>query len=297
MGYNPFYFIGQAFKNIWRNIGMSIASVLVLMACLLVSGTFYTVDKNITYNLEKLGGLNKILVYINESCADDKIREIKSKAEALNGCKSVTLITKEEALEDEKEKLGDEFSDIFEWLEEGENPYRASLEVEYEAESNVAELEKNLGAISGVDTVVSRSDMAEKVEKIKLIVSNIFLGMMVLLFVVSVFVIVTSIRLALSARKKEITVMRYVGATGFFITVPFVIEGTILGVFASLASFGIQYYVYQALRTGISSELFGIIGVLPVSAVSESLFWSFLVIGVVTGILGSVISLIKYLNK
>ena len=151
MGYSPFYFLGQAFKNLKRNCGTAIASMLVLVACLLVTGTFYALNENINYNLESVGGLNRILVYINEDCTDSRIREIKEQAQQLENAASVRLITKEEALEDEMNKLGEENEDLFKWLEEGENPYRASLEVEYKNGDRVAELEEQLGAIDGVD--------------------------------------------------------------------------------------------------------------------------------------------------
>lgn len=297
MGCGPFYFIGQAFKNIWRNIGMSIASVLVLVACLLVTGSFYCVDRNVKYNLDGLGGLNKILVYINETCTEDRTREIKEEAEKKSGAADVTLISKEQALEDEKRRLGTDYSGVFDWLDEDENPYRASLEVEYEAGADVAALEAELSSIDGVDSVVSRSDMAQRVEQIKKVISRVFLGMMILLFVVSVFVIITSIRLALSSRRKEITVMRYVGASGMFIIVPFLLEGAFLGLTASALAFGIQIYVYNAVSRGAFKELYGLITLLPASSMSTQLLFAFLGIGLLTGLFGSAISLAKYLNK
>ena len=297
MGYSPFYFIGQTMKNIWRNIGMSIASVLILVACLLVTGSFYAVDRNITYNLDGLGGLNKILVYIDESCPDDRIREIKAEAEKCKGAANVSLITKEEALEDEKAKLGEEYAGVFEWLGEGENPYRASLEIEYTPDADVAKLESDLKSIEGVDTLVSRSDLAEKVSSVKKIISRVFWGMMLLLFVVSVFVIITSVRLALSARRKEIVIMRYVGATGLFIMIPFLLEGLILGLIAALLAFGIQSVVYSLLESGIAKNFFGLLTLLPGSSMSTVLLVGFLIIGAATGLLGSIISLAKYLNK
>ena len=297
MGYSPFYFIGQTMKNIWRNIGMSIASVLILVACLLVTGSFYAVDRNITYNLDGLGGLNKILVYIDESCPDDRIREIKAEAEKCKGAANVSLITKEEALEDEKAKLGEEYAGVFEWLGEGENPYRASLEIEYTPDADVAKLESDLKSIEGVDTLVSRSDLAEKVSSVKKIISRVFWGMMLLLFVVSVFVIITSVRLALSARRKEIVIMRYVGATGLFIMIPFLLEGLILGLIAALLAFGIQSVVYSLLQNGFSKNFFGLLTLLPGSSMSTVLLLGFLAIGTATGLLGSIISLARYLNK
>ena len=297
MGYSPFYFIGQTLKNIWRNIGMSIASVLILIACLLVTGSFYAVDRNITYNLDGLGGLNKILVYINEACPDDQIRRIKAQAENCAGAKSVQLITKEEALADEKAKLGEEYAGVFDWLGEGENPYRASLEVEYSADADVKKLESDLQAIEGVDTLVSRSDLAEKVASVKSIISRVFWGMMLLLFVVSVFVIITSVRLALSARRKEIVIMRYVGATGLFIMIPFLLEGLLLGLLAALLAFGVQNVVYTLLQNGMAKNFFGLITLVPASSMSTVLLIGFLIIGTATGLLGSIISLARYLNK
>ncbi|MBQ9130474.1 MAG: permease-like cell division protein FtsX, partial [Clostridia bacterium] len=98
---------------------MDFISVLVLIACLLVTGSFYAVNENVNYNLESLGELNKILAYIEEERTDFEIRQIKEEVEALENVKSVNLITKEQALEDEKNKLGEEYADIFDWLEEG----------------------------------------------------------------------------------------------------------------------------------------------------------------------------------
>lgn len=295
MRYSPFYFIAQTFKNIWRNKGTSIASVLILMACLLVTGTFYTVSKNAEYNLDGIGGLNKIVVYINDACPDDEIRSLLGKAEDLENVKEVTLISKEDALKDEMERMSGS-SEIFKWLEEGENPYRASLEIEYNDTEKVAELEKQLSALEGVDAVVSRNSTAEKVADVKSTVSRVFIGMMILLFAVSVVVIITAIRLALTGRSKEITVMRYVGATGLFIAVPYLLEGVILGLIAALTAFGLQQYVYSLVSAGAAKELFGLISFLPASSFTGALFAIFSLIGVGTGLLGSIISLIRYLK-
>ena len=278
MGYSPFYFLGQAFKNLKRNCGTAIASMLVLVACLLVTGTFYALNENINYNLEGVGGLNRILVYINEDCTDSRIREIKEQAQQLENAASVRLITKEEALEDEMNKLGEENEDLFKWLEEGENPYRASLEVEYKNGDRVAELEEQLGAIDGVDSVASRNDLALKVNNVKTAVSRVFLGMVALLLVVSIFVIVTTVRLALANRRKEIEVMRYVGATGFFITTPFLT------------------YLYSLLSSGAGKNLFGLVSFLPASHFTGPLGLLFLAVGVGAGLLGSAISLGRYLK-
>lgn len=296
MGYSPFYFIGQTFKNMWRNRGLGIASVLILMACLLVTGAFYAVNENINYNLDSLSQLNKLIAWVDESYADDEVRQLKASVEKMDNVASVTLISKEQALQEEKEKYGEEYSEIFEFLGQEDNPYRASLEIEYKDTATVGALEEQLRGTPGVDTVVSRSVTASKVERVKEVISRVFVGLMILLFVVSVFVIVTAIRLALLARSQEITAMRYVGATGLFISVPFLLEGALLGLIAALASFGVQNYVYTVLASGASEHLFGLVELVPISSMNGVLLPGFLLIGLLTGLFGSILSMIRYLR-
>jgi cell division transport system permease protein len=296
MGYSPFYFIEQTFKNMFRGKGMTITSVLVLIACLLMSGSFYAVNENINYNLESLGEMNRILAYIDESCEDVRIREIKAQVERLSNVKEVTLISKEQALEDEKNRLGEEYAEIFEWLEEGENPYRASLEVEYLHLDGVKELEEQIGQIDGVETVKSRADTASRVRDIKKAVSAVFYVMMILLFLVSLFIIITTVRLAMSARSKEISIMRYVGASGLFIAIPYLLEGLLIGLVASLAAFVLHQNVYGLVADGINQQFWGILSMLSASSLAKETFIGFLALGLFTGLSGSVLSLVRHIS-
>jgi cell division transport system permease protein len=280
----------------FRGKGMTITSVLVLIACLLMSGSFYAVNENINYNLESLGEMNRILAYIDESCEDVRIREIKAQVERLSNVKEVTLISKEQALEDEKNRLGEEYAEIFEWLEEGENPYRASLEVEYLHLDGVKELEEQIGQIDGVETVKSRADTASRVRDIKKAVSAVFYVMMILLFLVSLFIIITTVRLAMSARSKEISIMRYVGASGLFIAIPYLLEGLLIGLVASLAAFVLHQNVYGLVADGINQQFWGILSILSASSLAKETFIGFLALGLFTGLSGSVLSLVRHIS-
>ena len=293
MGYSPFYFIEQTFKNIVRGKGMDFISVLVLVACLLVTGSFYAVNENVNYNLESLGALNKIVVYIEEERTVSEIRQIKSEVEELENVENVTLISKEQALQDEMDRLGEEYADIFEWLEEGENPYRASLEIEYENPEGAAELEKRLAKVEGVENVQSRADTANKVVELKKVISRVFVALMALLLLVSLFIIVTTIRLAMHQRSKEISVMRYVGASALFIAIPFLLEGLFIGGLAGGLAFLLQQYLYNAVAAGVNREFFGVISMLPASSMSGSLLIAFFGIGLLTGFVGSLFSVVK----
>lgn len=296
MGYSPFYFIEQTFKNIVRGKGMDFISVLVLVACLLVTGSFYAVNENVNYNLESLGELNKILAYIDEDKTDEQIRGIKESVEGLENVKSVTLISKEQALQDEMDRLGEEYADVFEWLEEGENPYRASLEIEYENPEGAAELEKRLAKVEGVENVQSRADTANKVVELKKVISRVFIALMALLFFVSLFIIITTVRLAMQQRSKEISVMRYVGASSIFIAIPFLLEGLFIGTFAAGIAFVLQQYLYDLVAAGVNREFFGILSLLPASDLSFTVLIAFFTIGIVTGLAGSLLSVIKRIN-
>jgi cell division transport system permease protein len=280
----------------FRGKGMTITSVLVLIACLLMSGSFYAVNENINYNLESLGEMNRILAYIDESCEDVRIREIKAQVERLSNVKEVTLISKEQALEDEKNRLGEEYAEIFEWLEEGENPYRASLEVEYLHLDGVKELEEQIGQIDGVETVKSRADTASRVRDIKKAVSAVFYVMMILLFLVSLFIIITTVRLAMSARSKEISIMRYVGASGLFIAIPYLLEGLLIGLVASLAAFVLHQNVYGLVADGINQQFWGILSMLSAASLAKETFIGFLALGLFTGLSGSVLSLVRHIS-
>ncbi len=297
MGYSPFYFLGQTFKNMFRSKGMSLASVLVLMACLLVTGTFYTVNENLNYNLESLGQLNRILAYINEDCPDEEIRAIKELVEEFDNVKSVRLISKEEALQDEMERLGEEYEEIFHLLmEEGDNPYRASLEIEYDQPEGVQELEELVASIEGIDSVQSRVDTAEKVADVKSAISKIFIALMALLFAVSFFIIVTTVKLSMRERSKEIAVMRYVGASGIFLAVPFLLEGLFIGgVAAGLALF-IHQYIYTMIVSGAAKDFLGIVSLLPPGTLTSELAAGFFIAALLTGLVGSIISLVRHIS-
>lgn len=296
MGYSPFYFIEQTFKNMIRSKGMTFISVLVLIVCLLVTGSFYAVSENINFNLESLGELNRILAYIDEDCSEERIREIKAEVEALENVKDVVLISKEQALEDEKNRLGEEYAEIFQWLEEGENPYRASLEIEYLQPEGVEQLEGQISAIEEIETVQSRVDTARRVSDIKEVIATVFYVLMGLLFLVSLFIIITTVRLAMSARSKEISVMRYVGASGLFIAVPFLFEGFLIGLVASLVAFVLHQNIYEMVAQGANEQFMGVLTMLPAAAMTKEILIGFLAVGLFTGLAGSGLSLIKHIS-
>ncbi len=291
--YRVSYFLGQSIKGLWRNGIMSIASITVLMSCLVVMGSFALLILNIDANLERLGLMNEIVVFVDSSVDDEGVEEIGSQLRALDNVAEVTYVSKEQALEEEKAKY-QEYPDLFE-LVENDNPLRDSFIIKYEDNAGVSTLEYQIGKIAGIAKINNRLDLAVSIEKVKNGISLVLIWFMAILFVVSIFVIINTIKLAVHSRRSEITIMRYVGATDWFVILPFIFEGIFIGLIASGLAYLIQWYIYGYV-VSMMGDSFNMIEVLAFADIRTLVAGAFVGIGVITGIIGSCISTRKYLK-
>ncbi len=293
--YSPGYFFSQAFKGIFRNGVMSFASVAVLMSCLVVLGGFALLVHNININLEQFGLLNEIVVFVNEDATEEEIVAIEEKIRSLDNVSKVVRETKAEALQKQKDKAGEEYADIYDIFTDETNPLTDTFTVTYEDNDKVVTLAYVLNQIEGVYRVNNRMDLATTISSFKQTVLLIFTWFLLILSVVTLFVIINTIKLSVFSRRHEISIMRYVGATGWFITLPFVLEGIIIGLFASAAAYFIEWYFYLYVEKMVASEL-QMITIVGFDALQMPLLVGFLGVGVLAGIVGSSISLGKYLK-
>lgn len=298
--YSLTYLISQAFKSLTRNSMMTVASVAVLMSCLLVMGTFSLLVLNINYNLDKLGDMNQLVVYCKADLTEPQIEAVGAKIRAVDNVDTQKLVfkSKKDVFNEEKEKYsGNEKTLAFfiDMEQKGQNPYPGTFIITYEDASKVEDMEYELTRIDGVDKVKSRADLAESIESLKNGVIFVFLWFLVILFVVSIFVIINTIKLAVFSRRQEISIMRYVGATRWFITTPFIFEGIIIGLFSSLLSYFIQWYAYTAVVKMVAPD-YTMLSFMGFEKIRYIMLAAFVGVGVVTGVIGSVISLRKYLR-
>ena len=293
--YSPGYFFSQAFKGIFRNGVMSFASVAVLMSCLVVLGGFALLVHNININLEQFGLLNEIVVFVNEDATEEEIVAIEEKILSLDNVAKVVRETKAEALQKQKDKAGEEYADIYDIFTDETNPLTDTFTVTYEDNDKVVTLAYVLNQIEGVYRVNNRMDLATTISSFKQTVLLIFTWFLLILSVVTLFVIINTIKLSVFSRRHESSIMRYVGATGWFITLPFVLEGIIIGLFASAAAYFIEWYFYLYVEKMVASEL-QMITIVGFDALQMPLLVGFLGVGVLAGIVGSSISLGKYLK-
>lgn len=272
---------------------MTIASITVLVSCLVVMGSFWLLLQNIDSNLEQLRLLNEIVVFIDSSKTDEEVAAIGEQIRALDNVDSVEFVSKEQALEEERERY-DEYTDIYDMVAD-DNPLRDSFVIKYIDNSKVATLDYQVGQIDGVAKVNDRLDIAVTIEKLKSGVSMVLIWFMVILFVVSIFVIINTIKLAVHSRRTEITIMRYIGATDWFVILPFIFEGILIGIISSGIAYFIEWYIYRYVVSMIGDN-FNMLTILDFSDIRSMVAIAFVGIGIVTGIIGSTISTRKYLK-
>lgn len=436
--YSPSYFIATGIKSFWRNGFMTVASIAVLMSCLVVMGCFALLVYNIDYNLNNIDGLNKIVAFVDvdriidageeteteaeidsdtdaaeeqtdeaqlnipddgavlpldiesennengeaitadvetketsdsavtpdEAYIDSLFSNFEAQLESFSSFASiseardsqssvqlafdtlsakldaldynsaeimlryenlaekfeyaktrVSLLTdietqvmnvsgidksqvefksKSTALKEQKEEYAD-YVNLYEALREDDNPLPDSFTISYTDIKGIDLIQWDLEHIDGIYSVVCMSEHAQNIASVKNGVVMIFSWFLVILFVVSIFVIVNTIKIAVHARRDEIGVMRYVGATNFFITAPFVVEGGTIGLISGSIGYLILRYAYESVATRIA-ENYNMISVIPLSQINLILVLGVIGIGVITGVIASAISVRKYLK-
>lgn len=288
------YFLRLAFNGLFKNSVMTISSVFVLLSCLVIMGSFALVTVNINHNIEKIDGYNKIVVFAEKGTNDFEL-ELMHKALSEIPDVEVEFKSNEESLEEQLSQYELQSEFLLE-MYKSDNPLKDSFILTYEPSANVNNI------LYKIDTTVNHvakynvnMEVVDQINNLKNAFAIIFSWLMILLFVVSVFVIINTVKLSVYARRDEIALMRYIGATNLFISFPFLIEGLVIGIVSAALSFGAQYLLYKYLMLELIGQ-YEVITIIPFADLQYYLIAGFAVIGIVTGFIGSIISLKKY-NK
>ncbi|PWM68154.1 MAG: hypothetical protein DBX61_04180 [Clostridiales bacterium] len=293
---NRFNFIAEGFKGFVRNGVRSAASVLILGSSLLLIGIFTTLIVTINQSISNIDDFNEIVVYMNLTADAETVSAASEAINALKNVKSVEFISKAEALKSEKEKFDEEFAYIFDSYDETTNPLPDTFKIEYESIDSIDALVYNLERIEGVDKVKNRYDIAKNIENFKNAISLGGTWLMILLVAVSVFVISNTIKLTYHAREMEITVMRYIGATKWYITMPFVFEGAIIGAVSGVLGYAVQYYLYRVPLTELSERFDGFVKIPSFGELNIYYLLIFFAAGILLGVIGSAFAIRKYMK-
>ncbi|MBR4949361.1 MAG: permease-like cell division protein FtsX [Clostridia bacterium] len=296
MGERLSYFLKDVFKSIWRNRMMALASLFVLVSCMLIMGTSVIISFNINAVAEKIENQNEIVIFLRDDITQAELTDLERSIERDSRITKSIYFSKEQALQEYIEQQdGDEY--LYESLKE-DNVLPASFRLSFDnSDGKISDSVSTFEKMAGVEKIRFNKDLVDKVDNFSKIINFVGIWLIIVLAIVSLFIIQNTIKIALFTRKKEINIMKYVGATDSFIQAPFVLEGVLIGIVSSAVAFGIQYILYQKVISGILDS-FGIdlISAVPFSEMQLYILVPFALTGLIVGGIGSLMSIRKYLQ-
>ena len=291
-GYN----LKQAFSQMGRNKGMYFTSIIAITAMMLILGLFFVAFVNVNLfakSIEK--DYNVIQIYVADGSSEELTQSVGTALERTKGVDKVVFVTKDEALETLKEKWG-ENGYLLENLPE--NPLPDSYMVYVSDKDAANSVAASAADIEGVDDVVYYRDTIEKLAQVSHFIEMGSLIAMAFLVIVSIIIVANTIKLTVFNREKEISIMKYLGATNWFVKAPFIWGGIIIGVLASVIATGLTYLIYTKITGIIGSDIMRImsVSIVPAEQIIYILLGMFLCLGIGIGVIGSAISIRRFLN-
>lgn len=271
---------------------MSIASICVLISCLVLTGAATLFSMNVAQVVDSVGQTNETSVYIKRDYSQLEAVYIGKEIERLDNVSSTTFLSKEDAMEQFKQQLGDDalFAEM-----QGRNQLPDTIIVVMDDLSQYDATVEQIKKIEGVEDVSSHSEIAKTLTDISNLVSGISLGVTLALTIVSIFIIANTIRVTMYSRRFEISIMKSVGATNMFVRWPFLMEGMVIGFISALLSTGVVALLYEVIMNAVV-QMLPIINPIPITSVILIVAAAFVIAGVVIGFFGSFISIRKYLK-
>lgn len=290
------YLLGEGFRNVFHNKKSSGASLAIMCATMLIFGIFFMIIENINSAVKTIELQQGMQVFIQKDASDEQISQMGEQIKAINGVNTIKFISKEDALNYNREKLGNPA--LFVGYDE-ENPFKASYLVTLTDLKLSSEVQENIYKLDNIASITSQDNTINNLVKIANGIKIVSIVVLSLLVIISIFIIANTIKLTVHARRKEISIMKYVGATDSFIRWPFIIEGIIIGIIAAIISLAILGLAYNLIisKLGNSAVLAKIgMSLLSFANISTLLVIVYLVLGIGIGALGSTISMRKYLK-
>ena len=285
--------MGEGIRSIFLHGFMSFASVGIIVACLLIMGSFTLLAVNVNEMIAELERQSEILAYVDESLTDEEAVALKDKIDAVGNVLSCEFISRSQAMEDFTGRYED--SSLFDNLDS--TVFRHRYKVYLNDISLMSETKANLEEIDGIAKVSAHSEIAEGFITVRNIVAAVSVAIIVILFVVSVFIMSNTVKLTTFDRREEIAIMRMVGATKGFIRWPFVVEGLILGLIGAFAAFFMQWGIYVLLTSRIEgADAIKLIHIVPFTGMAVPVALVFMLTGFLVGVGGSVLAIRKFLR-
>lgn len=291
------YLTKEGFRNLWSNRLMSFASVAVLLSCMIMIGSAFMLLVNIQSVIDSIENKNVIMVYVKQDADEAAVQKLGEEIRALKNVSGCEFVDKETAFKNEIDELGTDAT----YFEGVENPlpdlYKVSVDDMVNFDSTADALQK----LDNVESIRDDKDVATVLINIRSSVTYISFGIIILLMLVSLFIISNTIRITMFSRRLEISIMKSVGATNGFIRWPFVIEGMLLGIISAAVSLGAVWGIYEIIKSSIASMLGNVMDIgdnlVEFKEYALLILAAFLVIGILSGVVGSMVSIQRYLKE
>ena len=298
MRYNVLsYLIGEGFKSTFKQKKMTSASIIIMCATMFIFGLFFVIGENVNSVIHQIEEQQGIQIFIDEEATETEIETLGNEIRNIEGVNKVTFVSKEDALNSVKAVFDDNQGLLEGWDEE--NPFPASYFVTLTDLSLNEQVQEKIYALDNVDEIASENNTINRLQELANGIQIMTIIILALLIIISIFIISYTIKLTVHARRREISIMKYVGATNGFIRGPFIVEGIIIGLISAIITLIILGLSYNAVMGGIGETVLiqsiGI-GLLSFSEMFFLVLTVYLVLGIGIGILGSVISMRKYLK-
>ena len=299
------YLLKEGFKNVYSNRIMSIASVCVLVSCLVMTGAAALFSLNVLKVVDEVEKNNQTTVFIKKDTDAEKAKAdyktlranrlnmIGDKIRELDNVESAEFVSQEDGLKQYKSKLGD---DLFKLIEDREDVLNDSYIVTFKNAEQYDATVAQIKRINGVESITDRRSFAKKLSDISKFVNIVAICVVTALFIISLFIIANTIRTTMYSRRFEISIMKSVGATNSFVRMPFLVEGVVLGCVSAALSTGVLALLYK-VADGLVDKVDLGIEPIPFMSILPFMVIAFVVVGVLVGFFGGFISIRKYLKS
>ena len=285
--------IRDAFKSVFRNFSLSLASISCITITVAISIIVTFNVQSFTREMEK--DLT-IVVFLDTDTTEEEVNDIKDKLESMSNVESLTYQSKS-AVKEEMSKENEIFNEVMSTWDDEDNPLKDTFQVKVKVVERISNTAKSIEKIDKVSSVKYGEGMVDNLIEAFEAAQNVSYGMVIALILVTVFLIINTIKLTIFSRKREISIMRLVGASNFTIKTPFIIEGMVLGILGSIIPILIVCFGYIALYNHFDGYLYSkMITLIEPEPFIYMVSGIVLVIGIIVGMIGSASAVRKYLK-
>jgi cell division transport system permease protein len=288
------HFVKDAAKNLKRNRTMSTASVATVAATLFILGVFLLTITNIQQIMKDINSQVEIKIILEKDIKIDVQQELEKNIKATAGVESVTYESKEQALENLKTKFGEKYKSLLEGYE-ADNPLPSSYIIKVTKPEAVTGVVESIKGKPGIETIKDAKELVDKLIAISNAIKWFGIAVFAILIGVSLFLIGNTIKLTVYARRREIGIMKYIGATDWFIRWPFIIEGIVIGIIGGGTASLLLYYGYRFIYTKMATN-FLMIQLINPAYVLNTILLEFVLGGIFIGVIGSITAIRKFLS-